>query len=190
MITKKNFYFLLIETIKDIDLKNIKIRDKFSIIYRNNKKIDDFNSLQNFRRKCKLKAIKFYIANNFSLAVSLNSDGIYLSSFNKNLNYLNYKKPNFKIIGSAHNFKEILLKRKQGCSFVLLSKLFLVAYDKKSPYLGIIKFNNFSKISNKLIPLGGINNKNLNQLKNVSCEGFAILSEVKKKPAKIFSRLF
>ena len=104
--------------------------------------------------------------------------------------HLNYKKPNFKIIGSAHNFKEILLKRKQGCSFVLLSKLFLVAYDKKSPYLGIIKFNNFSKISNKLIPLGGINNKNLNQLKNVSCEGFAILSEVKKKPAKIFSRLF
>ena len=74
--------------------------------------------------------------------------------------------------------------------YVLLSKLFLVAYDKKSPYLGIIKFNNFSKISNKLIPLGGINNKNLNQLKNVSCEGFAILSEVKKKPAKIFSRLF
>ena len=190
MITKKFKYFLLIESIKDIDLKNIKIRNKFSIIYRNHNKTDNLNDLSKFRRECKLKAIKFYIANNNTLAVTLNSDGIYLSSFNKKLNVLNYKNEKYEIIGSAHNLSEISLKKKQGCSFVLLSKLFLVAYDKKSPYLGIIKFNNFSKISNKLIPLGGINNKNLNQLKNVSCEGFAILSEVKKKPAKIFSRLF
>ena len=64
MFTKKNNYFLFIENIKDIDLKNIKIRNKFSIIYRNNKKIDHFGNLLEFRRKCKLKAIKFYIANN------------------------------------------------------------------------------------------------------------------------------
>ena len=32
---------------------------------------------------CKLKGIKFYIANNINLAIILNSDGIYLSSFNK-----------------------------------------------------------------------------------------------------------
>jgi thiamine-phosphate pyrophosphorylase len=190
MFIKKNKYFLIIENIKDIDLKNIKIRNKFRIIYRNNKKKDDIYKLRSFRRKCKLKGVKFYVANNFSLAMSLNSDGIYLSSFNKSFNSLNYKKSNFDIIGSAHNFKEILLKKKQGCSFVLLSKLFLVSYDKNSPNLGIIKFNNFSKVSNKIIPLGGINNENLNNLKNVCCEGFAFLSEVKKKPAKIFSRLF
>ena len=116
----------------------------------------NLNDLLRFRQKCKLKAIKFYIANNIKLAISLNSDGIYLSSFNKNLNFLNYKKKNFEIIGSAHNFKEISLKKKQGCSSILLSKLFLVDYDKKAPYLGVIKFNNFSKISKKLIPLGGI----------------------------------
>ena len=39
MFTIKKNYFLLIENIKDIDLKNIKIRNKFSIIYRNNKKL-------------------------------------------------------------------------------------------------------------------------------------------------------
>ena len=87
MITKKFKYFLLIESIKDIDLKNIKIRNKFSIIYRNHSKIDKLNDLSKFRRQCKLKAIKFYIANNNALAVSLNSDGIYLSSFNKKLNF-------------------------------------------------------------------------------------------------------
>ena len=39
---------------------------------------------------------------------------------------------------------------------------------KNAPYLGVIKFNNFSKFSKKLIPLGGINNDNLNQLKKCS----------------------
>ena len=124
------------------------------------------------------------------LAVSLNSDGIYLSSFNKSLSSLVYKRVNFEIIGSAHNFREIILKKKQGCSFVLLSKLFLVSYNKNAPYMGILKFNSYSKNTKKLIPLGGINKKNLNKLKNVNCEGFALLSEIKKKPTKIFSRLF
>ena len=190
MITKKFKYFLLIESIKDIDLKNIKIRNKFSIIYRNHNKTDNLNDLSKFRRQCKLKAIKFYIANNNTLAVTLNSDGIYLSSFNKKLNVLSYKKANYEIIGSAHNFKEISLKKKQGCSFIFLSKLFTVDYDKKAPFLGVIRFNNILKFSKNLIPLGGIKPENLNNLRNISCEGFAILSEVKKKPANIINRLF
>ena len=112
-----------------------------------------------------------------------------MSSYIKDLKFLNYKKSNFEIIGSAHNFREILLKIKQGCSSILLSKLFMVNYDKQTPFLGIVKFNNLSKFSKKIVPLGGIKNSNLNQLKNVYGEGFALLSEVKKKPAKIFSRL-
>ncbi len=189
MFVIKKKYFLLIENIKDIDLKNIKIRYKFSIIYRNKSKIDNISDLLSFRQKCKLKSIKFYVANNFRLAIYLNSDGIYLSAHVKDLKFLNYKKSNFEIIGSAHNFKEILLKIKQGCSSILLSKLFMVNYDKQAPCLGVIKFNNLSKFSKKIVPLGGIKNSNLNKLKNVFGEGFAILSEVKKKPAKIFSRL-
>ena len=74
--------------------------------------------------------------------------------------------------------------------YVFRIRIFLVDYNKESPYLGILKFNNFSKISKKLIPLGGIKNKNLNHLRNVSCEGFALLSEIKKKPANIINRLF
>ena len=189
MFTKKNKYFLLIENIRDIDLKNIKIRNKFSIVYRNHNKIHNLDELLKFRKKCKLKAIKFYVANNYKLAISLNSDGIYLSSFNKNLKSLNFKRFNFEIIGSAHNFREISAKIRQGCSLILLSKLFLVDYDKNSAYLGVIKFNNYFKISTKLIPLGGIKSNNLNRLNNVSCDSFALMSEVKKKPA-IASRLF
>ena len=190
MFVIKNKYFLIIENTKDINLKNIKIRNKFFIIYRNDKKIDDLSDLFRFRQVCKSKAIKFFVANDIKLAIILNSDGIYLSSYNKELKFLNYKKSNFEIIGSAHNLKEVSDKIKQGCSLILLSKLFLVDYKKKSPFLGVIKFNNFLKISKNLIPLGGIKEHNLNNLNNVLCEGFAILSEVKKKPANIINRLF
>ena len=110
-------------------------------------KIDNLNDLLSFRQKCKLKSIKFFVANNFKLAIYLNSDGIYLSSYIKDLKFLNYKKSNFEIIGSAHNFKEIQFKIKQGCSSILLSKLFMVNYDKQAPFLGIVKFNNLSKFS-------------------------------------------
>ena len=96
MFVLKKKYFLIIENIKDIDLKNIKIRDKFFIIYRNSKKIDKLDDLLRFRQKCKIKAVKFYIANNIKLAISLNSDGVYLSSFNKDFKCLNRKK---KILG-------------------------------------------------------------------------------------------
>ena len=63
-------------------------------------------------------------------------------------------------------------------------------YDKLSPFYGVVKFNYFSKISKKLIPLGGIKEQNLNHLRNVFGEGIALLSEIKKKPASIISRLF
>jgi thiamine-phosphate pyrophosphorylase len=180
MFIIKNKYFLIIENTKDINLKNIKIRNKFFIIYRNNNKVNNLTDLLRFRKICKSKAIKFYVANNIKLAFSLNSDGIYLSSYNRELKFLNFKKSNFKIIGSAHNLREISDKNRQGCSSILLSKLFLVDYSRNSSCLGVIRFNNFAKISKNLIPLGGIKKHNLNYLKNVSCEGFALLSEIKK----------
>ena len=61
MFTKKNKYYLIIENIKDIELKNIKIRNKFSIIYRNNNKIDNINDLALFRRNCKLLSFMLQI---------------------------------------------------------------------------------------------------------------------------------
>ena len=82
------------------------------------------------------------------------------------------------------------MKIKQGCEIIIFSKLFLVNYDKKSPFLGVIKFNNFLKLNKNLIPLGGINQKNFNSLNSIKCKGFALMSEIKKKPANIINRLF
>ena len=95
---------------------------------------------------------------------------------------------NKKILGSAHNFKEINEKRKQGCSYVILSKLFSVDYAPSEKFYGVVKFNLIGNQKN-LIPLGGINLNNLKKTKLIKSDGFAIMSELKKKPA-ISSRLF
>ena len=75
--------------------------------------------------------------------------------------------------------------------YILFSKLFKVDYDKSSSILGVIKFNKYiNTITKLLVPLGGIKINNLNSLRSINSNYFSLLSEVKKKPAKIFSRLF
>ena len=89
---------------------------------------------------------------------------------------------NFKIIGSAHNNKEILIKEKQGCSIIFLSPIFKVR--KKNYFLNIIKFN-FLTLNKKIkfVALGGITKKNLNKLKLLNIYGFAGISFFQKKTA-------
>ena len=191
MFTYKNKYFLIIESIKDIDLRNIKLINRYIIIYRNVGKIENIDNLLKFRRLCKAKKIDFYVSNNEKLTLDLKADGLYISAHNKDLSLAKLKRPNFKIIGSAHNIKELNIKRLQGCSSVIFSRLFKVSSSFKKGFMGVIKFNLF-KLSRKenLVPLGGINLSNLNKLKMVKSNSFALLSEIKKKPAKLFNRLF
>ncbi len=188
MFILKKKYFFIIESIKDIDLKNIKNFGKFSIIYRN-KIPENINKLKTFRLNCKSKKIPLLVANNIDLMKKIKADGLYISAHNNKLNLRNFKK-GYEIIGGAHNIKEINLKKLQGCSEVLLSRLFKTTYKNKISSLGVIKFNLLSKITNiSLTPLGGINLKNLNDLKNVNCESVALSSLVKKKSHKIHTFL-
>ena len=136
------------------------------------------------------KSIEFYIANNLHTAIKCKADGLYISSYNKKHYNISFIENYLKIIGSAHNRKEIYEKKNQGCKTIVLSRLFKTDYPNKNTYLGIVKFN-LAKVNfkEKLVPLGGIRNKNLNLLKLVKANSFAILSEIKKKPA-IIRRLF
>ncbi len=188
MFAYKKKYFFIIQNIKDINLNKIKKINKFILILRNEKPNDSISSLLRFRKKCKIKGIEFFVANSIRLAILLQSDGIYISAFNKSFKQLNLKKLNKKILGSAHDFKEIYEKKKQGCSYIILSKLFSVDYAPSEKFYGIVKFN-LIKNQNDLIPLGGIKLINLNKIKLIKSKGFAIMSELKKKPA-ISSRLF
>jgi Thiamine monophosphate synthase len=191
MFTLKNNYYLYIENSKILNLNLIKKRDKFIVIYRNNGPNEKISQLKDFRRKCKQKSIKFYVANNYNLSVKLKADGLYLSSYNKDLNLMKLKNLQIKIIGSAHNIKEIFLKKKQGCEKIIFSRLFKTNYSNKKGFLGVNRFNLINNHhKNKLIPLGGIKLKNLTKINIINSKSFGILSEIKKKPAKILSRLF
>ena len=181
MFILKKKYFFIIESIKDIDLKNIKNFCKFSIIYRN-KIPENINKLRIFRLDCKSKKIPLLVANNIDLMREVKADGLYISAHNKKLNLRNFKK-NFNIIGAAHNIKEINLKKSQGCSEIFLSRLFKTSYKYKKEFMGVVKFNLFSKLTRtSLTPLGGINLKNLNKLKNVNCENIAVSSLIIDRP--------
>ncbi len=191
MFALKKKYFLIIESIKDINLSNIKKVNKFNIIYRYKKKNENIKDVLEFRKICREKRVNFFVSNNLKLSALLKADGIYISAFNKKLIFNRIKNFKYKIIGSAHNIKELNIKILQGCNEVLFSRLFKTSYFNKPGYFGVIRYNLMcSKFFNKkLIPLGGIRLSNLNKLKIINCNSFAVLSEVKKKPA-IISRLF
>ena len=190
MFILKKKYFIIIESIKDIDLSNIKKTSKFIIIYRNKTANDKLNEILSFKKLCSTKKIDFYVSNRIKLALAVKADGVYISASNNNLRFAHLKSSNLKIIGAAHNMKELKIKILQGCSFILFSRLFETSYKYKKGYLGILRFNEICKIFKKnLVPLGGISLSNINKLKLVNSDSMAVMSAVKKKPA-IFSRLF
>ena len=120
---KNNKYYF----INKFDTNNIDKQDKSTIIiYRNysEKKIDKLLILK-IKNYCKKKKIKFYLSNNIKLAINLSLDGAYIPSFNKDFNHLSFSyKKNFKIVGSAHNLKEIRNKEIQKVEKIFLSSLF------------------------------------------------------------------
>tara|TARA_Y100000816_G_C25685657_1_gene362942 strand:+ start:27 stop:554 length:528 start_codon:yes stop_codon:yes gene_type:complete len=144
------------------------------IIYRNYNKEIDVSEVQELNSYCKEKRLKFMISNNIKLSIKLNLDGAYIPAFNSKFTHLAYKfKPNFKLIGSAHNLKEIRIKEKQKVSEIFLSSIF----KGNRNYLGINKFKIISDYSEKkIVALGGVSKKNIHLLKLTKSIGFAGIS--------------
>tara|TARA_Y100000590_G_scaffold286938_1_gene322837 strand:+ start:3351 stop:3908 length:558 start_codon:yes stop_codon:yes gene_type:complete len=167
--------------IKDYDEKYIKrIPKNIAIIYRNYKKKININEIYKIKNLCKKINKKFFISNNIKIALNMNLDGVYIPSFNKELK-INYflKKKKFIVLGSAHNIKEIREKELQNVNYIFLSPVFTTKKTKK--FLGIYKFNNLAKHTNKkIICLGGIKKKNLNKIKLLDIYGISSISLFKQ----------
>ena len=126
-----------------------------TVIYRNySSETVNEKLILKIKNYCKKKGIKFYLSNNIRIAIKLNLDGAYIPSFNKNTKHLAFSfKKNFKIVGSAHNLKEIRTKEAQKVDKIFLSSLF----KKNKNYLGINKFKLLSQLTRKeVVVLGGI----------------------------------
>ena len=158
-----------------------KLGKDISIIYRNYDNINHLDNILKLKNFCKRTKNKFYLSNNIKLSIKLGLNGVYIPSFNKNINYgRSYSLPkSFKIIGSAHNFSEIIIKKKQMCNEIFLSPVFKVNKSKK--FLNISKFN-LMTLNSKInfIALGGINQKNYKKIKLLKSTGFASISWAKK----------
>ena len=177
MYKEFNQIYHFIEEFKENELINLD--SKISIIYRNYKKKPDISLIKKVKFFCKNTNRKFYLANEFKLALYLNLDGVYIPSFNKSFYSNSFsKKRNFQIIGSAHNIHEIKIKERQKVENIFVSPLFQI--DKKKNYLGIYRFISLKKITKKkIIALGGINKFNIKKLKLINSYGFASISFIK-----------
>ena len=169
LLTK--YYF-----INTLDTNNLQKQDRETIIiYRNysssNIRIDKLLKLKNFLKK---KGNKFFLANNFKLALKLGLDGVYIPSFNKDFNHLAYSTSlNFAVIGSAHNLKEIRIKELQQIQSIFISSIF----KKNKNYLGLNKFKILGKYTEKkIVALGGISKKNIKQIKLTNTSSIAGIS--------------
>ena len=172
LLTK--YYF-----INTFDTNNLQKQDKETIIiYRNytstNIDIHKLLKLKNFLRK---KGNKFFIANNFKLALKLRLDGVYIPSFNNKFSHLAYSTfSNFTVIGSAHNLKEIKVKELQKVQSIFISSLF----KKNKNYLGLYKFKILRKYTQKkVVALGGISKKNIKKIMLLNISSIAGISYFK-----------
>ena len=173
----KIYYF-----INEINLSDLsKLGKDINIIYRNYEGKLSHNNLLILKKFCQVSKRKLFISNDIQCALKLKINGIYIPSFNKKINYVssfNFPR-NFEIIGSAHNFNEIQIKKKQGCKEIFLSPLFQIKKRKK-----ILNIHNFNKliVDKKLsyIALGGINETNYKKIKLTRSSGFAAITWIKK----------
>tara|TARA_B100001287_G_scaffold273357_2_gene276634 strand:- start:1433 stop:1963 length:531 start_codon:yes stop_codon:yes gene_type:complete len=164
----KKYYF-----IKSFDTNNIKNYDKETILIFRNYALSklDIKKVLKLRNFFKKRGNKFLLANNIKLALKLRLDGAYIPSFNKKFNHLAYSNtPNFIILGSAHNLKEIRIKERQKVQAIFISSLF----KKNKNYLGVNKFKILSSYTKKnSVALGGITKKNIKKLNLLNISEFA-----------------
>jgi len=141
--------------------------------------------ISKIKELCNRTDRKLYISNNLRIALKYNLDGLYLPAFNNKLNYKNINsRKKFKIIGSAHNYKEVKIKENQGCKEIFITPIFY--NPKNKTYLDIVRFN-YLNLTTKInsVALGGINEDNQKKLKCTKVIGFAGISWIKKTGLKL-----
>ena len=176
----KKFYF--INSFNENIINNLD--NNTGVIYRNYTKKLDIKEIIKIKELCLKKKVRFYLSNNFKIALKLRLDGAYLPSFNKNYRHLSYKiRHSFLILGSAHNINEIRIKEVQRVNFIFISSIF----KKNKNYLGIHRFRKIRKLTKKnVIALGGISQKNIKKIRLLDCNGLSGISYFeKKRPQKM-----
>ena len=171
MKLKKQLFF--VNNLKDAGYKIMELSSKNVVIKKGEHGVLVFTPSNQF-------ALPGFLTNNVKLALNLKLDGAYISAYNKNCRFNNYIfHKNFKLIGSAHNLKDLRFKKNQKIEEIFISPIFKKKYNFP---LGIHKLNSlFDNFKGKKIALGGINSKNLKLIKLKNFSGFAGIDYFNKK---------
>ena len=107
----KKYYF-----IDDFNPIHLKALDKnITLIWRAGDNNDNIKTIYKLAHFCKRNRIELILSNNVKLALKLKLNGAYISSYNRDFKFNSFKfKKNFKMIGSAHNLKEVNIKKLQN----------------------------------------------------------------------------
>ena len=177
MVHLNNIYYFIDKFDRD---EILKLDKKINIIFRNYKIKNIDSEIKKIKNLCKSTNRRIFVAGNLKIALKYRLNGLYIPAFHIKQNYANLNlTKDFKIIGSAHNIKEVKIKEKQGCTNIFISPIF--HNPKNNFFLGIIKFNLINLFSNvKTIALGGINQNNIKLLKSTKVEGYASITWIKK----------
>jgi len=177
MIIKKIKYFYFIENFNLKELEKIKKNQSVHIIYYYTKdsNLKDILSLASYSKK---NRIKFYISNYSYKFTNIKISGIHIPSTNKK-RVFNLKN-GFEIIGTAHNQIEFYIKKNQGCNLIFLSPIFKTQKYSDNKILGTNKFKLMCKYWRQpILALGGIKEKNYNNLGNLKIHGVGTASYFK-----------
>ena len=180
MAVKKNCLYFIIDYPGEVNLDYV--RNTGAILILRKPENSSSNELKKFQTECSRRGINLYIGNSVKLLFQLKTNKFYISAHNKKqFKHLKKINPNIEIIGSAHNVPEISEKIRQGCDYIVLSRIFETSNKYKKGHLGTIKFNlltrNFSK---KFIALGGLNEKNFKKINILNIHGCALSGDKKK----------
>jgi thiamine monophosphate synthase len=191
---KENFFFFTTYINEEISKNVVKFKN-IAIIY-NNKYIENENNFLKIKNFCRKNNIKFFIIDDLKLAIKYKLDGIILSNKNKS-NYHKFfsHQKNLRILGKVQNQIDLYFKIKQNCNYIILSPIFENAKYKDNNVLNVIKFNLISNNwCQKLIALGGVNQKNLNKIKMTKVGGVGFMRFISspeiKKPVLFKNGLF
>ena len=144
-----------------------KIKNIIGIIYEN--QLIPSENFFKIKKFCKRNKIKLYILDDYRKVIKYKLNGLVISGYNKtisNVRNIQFKKDNIEILGKAHNQLEFYQKKKQSCSTIFLSPIFITNKYSKNKVLGISKFNLISLNWNShLIALGGVKMSNFKKIK-------------------------
>jgi len=181
-----DFFYLFITNIDQQIFKNI-LKFKGIVIVYNHSYIADLAQFIEIQKFCKKNNIKFFILDNYKLALKYDLEGLVLSHSNKTHAHSKLIcKKNFTFVGKVHNQNDYYVKYHQNCSKIILSPIFK---NDKYSYNKLLKINKFNLISRywkkEIYALGGVNIKNLKKIKMTKSKGIGFSGSIFKAQIKM-----